>query len=123
MPLEGVKISIGTHTRSSSTMINTPWHAKIDAQELFYFMILPVGGTLIDPAVALKKRLELYTDAHGTLIFDNSDVCAPKNHETIEPIVQRWGTNGYNMKLQMLHLRREMIMKTVLNGSKGTRCH
>ena len=81
MPLEEVKISIGKHTRSSSTMINTPWHAKIDAQELFYFMILPGGGTLIDPAVSLKTRLELYTDAHGTLIFDNYYGCSPKNHE------------------------------------------
>ena len=82
MPLqEGVKISIGTHTRSDSTMINTAWHAKIDAQELFYFMILPVGGNLNDLAAPLKARLELYTDAHGTLIFDNYNKCSPKNHE------------------------------------------
>ena len=67
----GVTISFGIHTRSGSTMINTPWHAKIDAQDLFYFMILPVGGTLIDLAVSMKARLELYTDAHETLIFDN----------------------------------------------------
>ena len=45
MPLLGTKISIGTHTRNGSTMINTPWHLEINAQELFYFMILPVGGT------------------------------------------------------------------------------
>ena len=45
MPLQEVTISIGTHTRSGSTMINTPWHVKIDTQELFFFMILPVGGT------------------------------------------------------------------------------
>ena len=74
-------MSIGTHTRSDSTMINTSWHAKIDAQELFYFMILPVGGTLIGLAVSMKARLKLYTDAHGTLIFDYYDKCSPKNHE------------------------------------------
>ena len=91
-------------------MINTHWHAKIDAQELFYFIILPVGGSLIDPAVSLKTRLELYTDAHGTLTIDNYDECSPKNHERTEPIVQRWGTIGYNMKLQMLLLHREIIM-------------
>ena len=28
-----------------------------------------------------------------------------------EPIVQMWGTIGCNMKLQMLLLRREVIMK------------
>ena len=90
-------------------MINTPWHAKIEAQQLFYFMILPVGGTLIDLAVSMKTRLELYTDAHGTLIFDNYGDCS---HKTVrEPIVRRWGTIGYNMKLQMLLLRREEIMK------------
>ena len=62
-------------------MINTPWHARIDAQELFYFMILPVGGSIIDLAVSMKARLELYTDAYGTLIFDNYDECSLKNHE------------------------------------------
>ena len=77
----GVKITIGTHTRSGSTMINTAWNAKIDAQELFYFMILPVGGNSIDLAVSMKARLELYIDAHGTLIFDNYDKCSPKNNE------------------------------------------
>ena len=111
MPLEKVKIDIGTHTRSGSTMINTPWHVNIDAQELFYFMILPVGGTFIDPAVPLKTGLELYTDAHGTLIFDNYNEWSPKNHEITEPNERRWSTIGYNMKLQMLLLRREMIMK------------
>ena len=54
MPLQRAKISIGTYTRSGSTMINTPWHAKIDAQELFYFMILPVGWTLIDLVVSMN---------------------------------------------------------------------
>ena len=58
MPLKGAKISICTHTRGGSTMIKTPWHAKIDAQELFYFMTLPVGGTLIDLALSMKARLE-----------------------------------------------------------------
>ena len=78
---KGVGISIGAHTRSGSTMINTPWHAIIDAQELFYFMILPVGGTLIDLAVSMKAMLELCADAHGTLVFDNYDECSPNNHE------------------------------------------
>ena len=80
-PLQEGKISIGTHIRCGPTMINTPWHARIDAQELFYFMILPVGGSIIDLAGSMKARLELYTDAHGTLIFDNYDECSPKNHE------------------------------------------
>ena len=62
-------------------MINTAWNAKINAQALFYFMILPVGRNLIDLAVSMKARLELYTDAHGTLIFDNYEKCSPKNHE------------------------------------------
>ena len=62
-------------------MINTPCHAIINAQDFFYLVILPVGGSLIDPAVSMKARLELYTDAHGTLIFDNYDECSPKYHE------------------------------------------
>ena len=76
----GVKISIGTHTRSGSTMINTPWHAKINVQELFYFMILPVGVIFIDLAVSMKAWLELFAYAHGTLTFDNYVECSPKNH-------------------------------------------
>ena len=79
--VRGVKISIDAHTKSGSKMINTPWHAKIDAQELFYFTILQVGGTLIGLAVSMKARLKLYTDANGTLIFDYYNKCSPKNHE------------------------------------------
>ena len=62
-------------------MINTPWHAKINVYQLFYFVILSVGGTLIDLAVSMKARLELYTDGHGTFIFDKYEECSPTNHE------------------------------------------
>ena len=91
MPLQGVKISIGTQTRSGSTIINTPWHAKIDAKHLFYFVILLVGGTLIDLAVSMKARLELCTDAHAILIFDKceeSKSALPRT--TREPFARRW---------------------------------
>ena len=80
VPLQGIKISIGAHTGIGSTMINIPLHVKIDAQEWFYYMVLPVGGTLIDLTVSMKAKLELYTDAQGTLIFDKYDECSPKNH-------------------------------------------
>ena len=43
-------------------------------------MIAPVWATLIDIAVSMKARLDRYTKAYGTLIFDNYDECAPKNH-------------------------------------------
>ena len=46
--------------------------------ELFYFMILPVGGTLIDLALSMKARLEIYTNGHGTSICDNYNKCSPK---------------------------------------------
>ena len=84
-------------------MTNTPWHAKIDAQELFYFMILPVGGTLIDLSVSMKVRLQLYTDARGTLIFDNYDECSPNNHERTHraEVGNHW----------LQHETREVIMK------------
>ena len=58
MSLQEVNISIGTQIRSGSTMINTDWHVKIDAQQLFYFMILPVGRILIDLAVSIKGTLQ-----------------------------------------------------------------
>ena len=83
-------------------MINMPWHAKIDTHQVFYFVILSVGGTLFDPAVSMKARLELYTDAHGSLIFDKYEECSPKNHERTCH-AEMW-TIGYNIKLQMLLL-------------------
>ena len=104
MPLQGANICIGTQTMSGSTMINLHWHAKIDAQQ-FYFMVLPVGRNLIDLAVSLTGMHELYTDAHG----DKYDECSLKNHErTCHAEV---GPIGSNIKLQMLLLRWEMIVK------------
>ena len=39
-------------------MMNIHWHAKIDAQQLFYFMILSVGIILIDLTVSIKGTLQ-----------------------------------------------------------------
>ena len=58
MSLQEVNISIGTQIRSGSTMINTHWHAKIDAQQLFNFKILTVGRILIDLAVSIMGTLQ-----------------------------------------------------------------
>ena len=58
MSLQEVNISIGTQIRSGSTMINTHWHAKIDAQQSFNFMILPVGRILIDLAGSITGTLQ-----------------------------------------------------------------
>ena len=72
-------------------MTSTHWHVAIDAQKLFYFVILTVGRILIDLAVSMKRTLELYTDAYGTLIFDKYGECSSKNHDRtrraeVEPI-------------------------------------
>ena len=90
-------------------MINTLWHVKIDAQELFYFMILSGGGTW-------SKRSSCFIEGKAwTLhrcpwIFLTTTMNAlPRTMR--EPIVPRWGAIGYNMKLQMLLLRWEVIMK------------
>ena len=74
MSLQEVNISIGTQIRSGSTMINTDWHVKIDAQQLFYFMILPVGRILIDLAVSIKGTLQ---NAHRIFIFVKYEECSP----------------------------------------------
>ena len=76
---------------SKSPLIHTPgvvqpWSTlpgmlKIDFQELFYFMIMPFGGTLIDLVLSMKARFEIYTNGHGTSICDNYNECSPKNHE------------------------------------------
>ena len=58
MSLQEVNISISTQIRSGSTMINSHWYAKIDAQQLINFMILPVGRSLIDLAVSITGTLQ-----------------------------------------------------------------
>ena len=101
MTLQGVNIWIGTQTRSGSTMINTPspWRAKINAQQLFRFVVLLVRRTSIDLAASMKARLELY----------KYEGCSPKNHERTRQ--EEMGFTGYNIKLQKLLLRRDVIMK------------
>ena len=79
MPLQEVNISIGTQIGSGSTMINTHWHAKIDAKHLFYFMILPVGRILIDPTVSIKGTLQRCPQ---NFTFVKYEECSPKNHES-----------------------------------------
>ena len=78
-------------------MINTSWRTKIDAQQLFYFVIVPVRGTLFGIVVSMKARLELHTEAHGTLIFDKYEKCSPMNHERARRA--EVGTIGYSIKL------------------------
>ena len=77
MSLQEVNISIGTQIRSGSTMINTHWHVKIDAQQLFYFMILPVGRILIDLAVSIKGTLQRYPQ--------NFYICQVRRMLSLEP--------------------------------------
>ena len=51
----------------------------------------------------------LYTDAHGTLIFDKYEECSPKTHE--KTCRTEVGPIGLRIKVQMLLLHWEMIMK------------
>ena len=99
MPLQEVTISIGTHTRSGSTMINTPWHVKIDTQELFFFMILPVGGTWSNWSSCLieGKAWTLYRCTWNFWYLTTTMNALPRTMR--EPIVWGWGAIGYNMKL------------------------
>ena len=58
MSLQEVNISISTQIRSGSTMISTHWHAKINGQQFFNFMIMPVGRILIDLTVSITGTLQ-----------------------------------------------------------------
>ena len=103
MPLQRVKIAIGTHIRSGSTMINTPWHAKIDGQESIYFMVLPVGGTLIDLGVSMnftQMPMELW---QPRWILSQEPWENPSCGGGV-PLVTTWNYTSL--------LRREVIMKT-----------
>ena len=117
MPLQEVTISIGTHTRSGSTMINTPWHVKIDTQELFSSWYCQLEEPdQIDLAVSLKARLELYIDAHGT--FDIWQLQWMLSQEPWEnpscgggvPLVTTWNYRCYCFA-------EKWSWKTRLNGS------
>ena len=72
-------------------------------------MMLLVGTTLNDLAVSLKARLEIYIDIMELWYLTTTMNALPRT--TREIIVRRCGTIGYNMKLQMLLLRWEVIMK------------
>ena len=111
MPLQADKISIGTQTGSGSTLINipSPWYAKIDAQQVFCFMILPVRGTRMNLAVSIKAKFELYADAQGTLVFDKYEEWSSKNHERTRH--DETGSIDCKIKLRMLLLLSEVIMK------------
>ena len=63
----------------------------------------------------MKARLELYTDAHGTLIFDKYGECSPKNHERTRHM-EVW-TIVCSIKPQILLFRWEVMMKTKINES------
>ena len=86
MPLQEVNISIGTQIRSGSTMINTHWHAIIDAKHLFYFMILPVGRILIDPTVSIKGTLQRCPQ--NFLYLSSTKNALPRTMKV--PVIQRW---------------------------------
>ena len=107
MPLQEVNISIGTQIRSGSTMINTHWHAKIDAKHLFYFMILPVGRILIDPTVPIKWTLQRCPQ-----IFYIYQVRRMLSQEPWKYPSYRWGPLVKLSKCtQLLQLRWEVIKK------------
>ena len=114
MSLQEVNIYIGTQIRSGLTMINTDWHVKIDAQQLFYFMILPVGRILIDLAVSIKGTLQRCP--HNFSYLSSTENALPRTMKV--PIVQRWGPLVKISKCtQLLQLRWEVIKKTRINES------
>ena len=106
MPLQEVNISIGTQIRSGSTMINTHWHAKIDAQQLF--MILPVGRILIDLAVSIKGTLQRCPQ--NFYMCTCTKTALPRTMKVAA--VQRWGPLVKISKCtQLLQLRWKAIKK------------
>ena len=114
MSLQEVNISIGTQIWSGSTMINTDWHVKIDAQQLFYFMILPVGRILIDLAVSIKGTLQRCPQ--------NFYIWQVRRMLSLEPRkYPSYRGGGPLVKIskctQLLQLRWEVIKKTRINES------
>ena len=99
MFLREVNISIGTQIRSGSTMINTHWHAKIDVQQLFNFMILPVGRILIDLAVSITGTLQRCPQI---FIFVKYEECSlAKNYESTRRTEPRG--EAHWLKYQSVH--------------------
>ena len=85
-------------------MINTHWHAKIDAQQLFNCLILPVGRILIDLAVSITGTLQRCPQ--------NFYICQVGRMLSQEP----WKYPSYRgaahwLKYQSVQLRWEVIKK------------
>ena len=53
----------------------------VDAQQLLYHVVWPIGGTPVYLAASMKARVEVYSDAHRTLVFDKYQEISPKDHE------------------------------------------
>ena len=85
----------------------------VDAQQLLYHVVWPIGGTPVDLAASMKARVEVYSDAHRTLVFDKYQEISPKDHERTRRAGV--GTVDYNLNLQTILPRREAIMKNKNN--------
>ena len=105
LSLQEVNISIGTQIRSGSTMINNHWHAKIDAQQLFNFMILPVGRILIDLAVSITGTLQRCPQ--------NFNICQVRRMLSQEP----WKYPSYRGGAHCLEVRSWEVIKKNKNES------
>ena len=95
MPLQGVEISIGSHTRSGSTMIN-PLTCYNRCPRVILLSQWRQGLNLTQ----MPMELWYLTTTMNALPITTRD-----------PIVRRWSAIGNNMKLQMVLLRWEVVMK------------
>ena len=107
MSLQEVNISIGTQIRSGSTMINTHWHAKIDAQQLFNLYIASWKNLNWSSCLNNGNFAKMPTEF---LYLSSMKNALPRTMKV--PVVQRWGPLFKISKCtQLLQLRWEVIKK------------
>lgn len=85
----------------------------IDAQQLLYHVVWPVGGDVKVLAASMKRRLDKYTNPKKILVFDKYQKLSPKDRERIRRAGV--GSTDYNLNFQTQLPCREAIMKNKNN--------
>lgn len=104
------KLSVSQSEASPAEMV------VVDAQQLLYHVVWPVGSNVSALAASVKNKLDRYGDSRKVLVFDKYEDLSPKDHERIRR--SGAGSTDYNLTHQTDLPCREVIMKSKSNKKR-----
>lgn len=110
---KGTKSTLVHKLSVSQSEPSPPEVVVIDAQQLLYHVVWPVGGNVSVLAASMKRRLDKYSDSKKVLVFDKYEELSPKDQERIRR--GGAGSTDYNLTHQTDLPCREAIMKNKNN--------